>query len=420
HEAPPADIVNSWPTPNYINPPTRGHGVLVVNIVCFAFTFLVVSLRLYTRLWITCSAGIDDLLIVIGLVFAIAMVTITSVATEDWGMNRHIWDIELVKLVTVQKLNLSFQILFSLASCFTKISLLWFCRRLIANSNFGLYNRAFILAIVFVGGSSLLFTLISIFQCSPIRAYWQLSPTGSYHCMNDGAIVFSASVINIFTDFLVTALPMPLIWSLKLPARQRLAVISIFALGVVVNVAGSVRTVYVWKSMVVGYDATWLGWPVLIAAAVEISLGLICSSAPALRPLIAAFLPRLLSSTRNISSSYNQRSRSHKLWFSTGRSRNSRVVTDELHQSGYTSDRFEIMRTIEMESWTESRLASHDKMGHGYDITSNNHSRTPTPAGSIEIKRGMVHVSPASAGSSVSGPGDTHSPTSPFDDRQSR
>jgi hypothetical protein len=95
--------------------------------------------------------------------------------------------------------------------------------------------------------------------------------------MNDGAIVFSASVINIFTDFLVTTLPMPLIWSLKLPARQRLAVISIFGLGVVVNVAGSVRTVYVWKSMVVGYDATWLGWPVLIAATVEISLGLVKS-----------------------------------------------------------------------------------------------------------------------------------------------
>lgn len=93
--------------------------------------------------------------------------------------------------------------------------------------------------------------------------------------MDDGAILFSASVINILTDFLVTALPMPLIWSLKLPTRQRLAVISIFALGVVVNVAGSVRTVYVWKSVMVGYDITWIGWPVLIAATVEISLGLV-------------------------------------------------------------------------------------------------------------------------------------------------
>lgn len=109
----------------------------------------------------------------------------------------------------------------------------------------------------------------------PIKAYWEISPKYPHKCLNDGDIVFAASVINIFTDFLVIALPMPLIWSLKLPARQRLAVISIFGLGIIVNVAGSVRTVYVWKSMVVGYESTWLGWPVLVAAAVEINLGLV-------------------------------------------------------------------------------------------------------------------------------------------------
>lgn len=93
---------------------------------------------------------------------------------------------------------------------------------------------------------------------SPINAYWDLAPTYPYKCLNDGAIVFSASVINIFTDFLVTVLPMPLIWNLKLPTRQRIAVISIFSLGIVVNVAGSVRTVYVWKSMIASY--TPHGW----------------------------------------------------------------------------------------------------------------------------------------------------------------
>jgi hypothetical protein len=163
---PPEAIAASWPTPNYIDPPTRGHGVLIVNVVCMSLAFLVVSLRLYTRLRITCSAGIDDVLIVIGLVFAIAMAVITSIATEDWGMNRHVWDIEVLRLATVQKLNLSFQIMFSLSSCFTKISLLWFCRRLIGKGNFALYNLAFILCMVFVGVSSGLFTIISIFQCT--------------------------------------------------------------------------------------------------------------------------------------------------------------------------------------------------------------------------------------------------------------
>ncbi|KOS44693.1 hypothetical protein ACN38_g4407 [Penicillium nordicum] len=413
---PPPIITESWPTPNYIDPPTRGHGVLIVNVVCLALAFLIVFLRLYTRLWITCSAGVDDVLIVVGLIFAIAMAVITSIATEQWGMNRHIWDIESDRFIAVRKLNLCFQLLFLVSSCFIKISLLCFCRRLIGKVNFALYNWAFLLSIVFVSGSSMLFIVISIFQCSPIHAYWEIN-TESYHCMDDGAIVFSASVINIFTDLLVTALPMPLIWSLRLPARQRLAVISIFALGIVVNVAGCVRTVYAWKSMMTGYDGTWVGWPGLITAAVELSLGLICSSAPALRPLIAAFLPRLLSSTRNIGSSYNQRTRTHRLWYSTSRSQTSRLVADDSHPSGYNSDRFEIMRTVEMESWTESRLPGPDKMGHGYDITFNNHGRALNPVDSIDIKMSMVYASPMSVGSSASGPSDTHSH---FDDQQSR
>lgn len=88
--------------------------------------------------------------------------------------------------------------------------------------------------------------------------------------------MFAASVINIFTDFLATVIPMPLIWSLKLPTRQRIAVISIFGLGIFVNVAGCCRTVYVYKSMIASYDSTWLGWPVLLSAGVEINLGLVC------------------------------------------------------------------------------------------------------------------------------------------------
>ncbi|KAF3395786.1 hypothetical protein F1880_007141 [Penicillium rolfsii] len=399
-QLPPLAVMATWPTPNYVDPPTRGHGVLIVNVVCISLAFLVVMLRLYTRLRITCSAGVDDVLIVIGFAFAIAMVAVTSLASENWGWNRHIWDVPETWLSTVQKLNIVFQIMFSWSSSITKISLLWFCRRLLGagKGNFKWFNWAFIGAMIFVGLSCLMFTFISIFQCSPIKAYWDVSPDYPYKCLNNGSIVFSASVINIFTDFLVTALPMPLIWSLKLPARQRLAVISIFGLGIIVNVAGSVRTVYVWKSMVVGYDTTWLGWPVLIAAAVEINLGLICSSAPALRPLIATFLPRLLNSTRNINYSYNQRSRSQKLFSSTGRSH---VPPTQTSRKGdYESDRFEIMRTVEMETWTESRLAHHDSIGHSYDIGTHNRAHSPE---SIEMKQaGVVFSSAASEKSSSS------------------
>lgn len=292
--------------------------------------------------------------------------------------------------------------------------------------------------------------------CRPIKAYWTVSPAFPHTCIDEGNLLFAASVINIFTDFLATAIPIPLIWSLKLPTRQRLAVISIFGLGIMVNVAGSFRTVYVWESMVVGWDRTWLSWPILIAASVEINLGLvrldmslslvlvakwnlafqgsmsnkpptikttqkrgkkrkkkketiatrlttrsqICSSAPALRPLVAAFLPRLLGSSRHYNTS-NARSRSQKPWTSTARSQQHLTGRGQASQDvDLDNDRFEIMRTVEMETWSESRIPHHENIGHTFDIGTEGRARSPNT--SLDLKNGPAVFSSAASDKSSS------------------
>ncbi|KAL2814581.1 hypothetical protein BJX63DRAFT_193130 [Aspergillus granulosus] len=396
-QLPPTDVLLTWPTPNYTNPVTRGNAVLIVTIICLVLSTLITILRIYTRLRITCTAGLDDVLIVLGLGFAIAMGVIISVAEQQFGWNRHIWDVPLEWIPTVSKLNLTFQILFSLACSLTKLSLLWFCKRLLGAGSKGLsspYNIAMIIAMVVVGLSSVLFILFSIFQCRPIHAYWDLEPQYSYHCLNDGAIVFSASVINIFTDVLVTILPMPLIWNLKLPTRQRVAVISIFALGIVVDIAGSIRTVYVWKSMIVSYDTTWEGWPVLLAATVEINLGLICTSAPALRPLVAFFLPRLLGSTYRYGSNRQSRSMklSWKLRSTTERSKHSRASRHFASQADAPAERLEVFRTVEMKTFSESRKDL--SMGNVYDISTDR--SYPKHADEIHLTNGSENFHPSS------------------------
>jgi len=62
---------------------------------------------------------------------------------------------------------------------------------------------------------------------------------------------------------------------LKMPRRQRVAVIILFSLGFLVTAAGSVRTYYVYESMVIEYDQTWYAYPLWIAAAIEIDLGVV-------------------------------------------------------------------------------------------------------------------------------------------------
>lgn len=60
-----------------------------------------------------------------------------------------------------------------------------------------------------------------------------------------------------------------------MPARQRMAVAVLFGLGIIVTIAGIIRTWYIYQSLIKSYDQTWAGYPLWIAAAIEIDLGVV-------------------------------------------------------------------------------------------------------------------------------------------------
>jgi hypothetical protein len=65
---PPASIIASWPKPNYVNPESQGNGLIVISLLFGILTTVLVSLRLAARILIIRSPGLDDILIVLGLV----------------------------------------------------------------------------------------------------------------------------------------------------------------------------------------------------------------------------------------------------------------------------------------------------------------------------------------------------------------
>lgn len=62
---------------------------------------------------------------------------------------------------------------------------------------------------------------------------------------------------------------------LRMPRRQRLAVGFLFGLGIIVTIAGIIRTWYIYRSLFNEWDQTWYSYPLWIAAAVEIDLGVV-------------------------------------------------------------------------------------------------------------------------------------------------
>lgn len=93
-QLPPVEVLLSWPTPNHVNPTdVRGPALLIISWILFPIALLMVGLRIFTRLTLSKSFGVDDILLVTAVFPAAAMAILTSLAVTRWGWNRHIWDV---------------------------------------------------------------------------------------------------------------------------------------------------------------------------------------------------------------------------------------------------------------------------------------------------------------------------------------
>ena len=75
-----------------------------------------------------------------------------------------------------------------------------------------------------------------------------------------------------------------------MPRSQRLMVIGIFSLSTLACIAGLIK-VYYSSRVAVSYDIGWEGYGEGFASMLEENLGILCASAPALKPLVKRYWP---------------------------------------------------------------------------------------------------------------------------------
>jgi hypothetical protein len=75
-----------------------------------------------------------------------------------------------------------------------------------------------------------IWTIISgIFTCVPVAAFWDVNIHG--HCIAHKFLWFFNAAVNIVTDLTILILPMPVLSTLRLPLKQKVGLMFIFALG---------------------------------------------------------------------------------------------------------------------------------------------------------------------------------------------
>ncbi|KAF4969553.1 hypothetical protein FSARC_3236 [Fusarium sarcochroum] len=274
----------------------ESQGPLVVGIaVGFVIASgIIVLLRLYARLVLLGLAGPDDWTILAATGIAIVD-TVSTVMEAKYGMGRHKEDvspedsIEQLKYLYVAILH------YNVGMNIVKISFLFQYRRIFQSSR--VQKVCFWATIGVILWACVQVTLLGI-SCLPISF---LVPSTAGWCLDTLPVWYISSAMSIATDVLIFCIPLPSVWKLQLPMKQKIMVILIFCLGFFVCII-SVYRMCTLREAVYSDDPPWNGAGAAMWSVIELNCAIICASLPTLRPVIAKVVPGMSTNRSNYAS----------------------------------------------------------------------------------------------------------------------
>ena len=174
------------------------------------------------------------------------------------------------------------QVLYYLNATLTKTSILLFFHRIfgiIRKFRHALWLSAFIVVAYWIATTTLTFM-----GCTPFAKNWDMKHPG--HCVNLVSFFRWSGICNMLIDVLILFLPLPVVWRLNMPIRQRLELSGIFLLGVFVCGTSVMRITAYHSSQL--KDSTFSGVGSMTWSIVEQGVGIVCACLPTLRPLITS------------------------------------------------------------------------------------------------------------------------------------
>ncbi|KAI9882143.1 MAG: hypothetical protein M1823_006113 [Watsoniomyces obsoletus] len=270
---------------NFDNPESHFEELLAANMVCLSVAGAFVAMRLYTKYRFAArKLGPDDVTVIISMILSIGF-SITSVIASRRGWGIHCWDFEKSLKMAYLQSEIALTSQYHVLIFFVKASILLLYIRIFDSSRFVKYSVWALF--VPLAGFTIPSFFLSIFACRPVYAYWRGGPA---KCVNTLVLGYVGAVVSIFTDIAIFVLPLPSIWRMHLPLRQRLQVIAVLATGLFACAVSGVR-ILAFADLAKQFDVTWHTYSPLLWTVVEVNVGIVCSCMPTLKPLLRAHMP---------------------------------------------------------------------------------------------------------------------------------
>jgi hypothetical protein len=205
----------------------RGPALIAVAVIGMAVSTLAVVMRFWSRaVASTLVHGLDDWAMLLTLAFSHTFCAFAIYMTTV-GLGKHAWAVPLEYLkpsLTAQRIALVF---YTATIWGIKITALLMYGRLFHTS------PRFVLLLRISGAAITVWWLITAiypwFFCSPVAK--NVDPFMEGTCWENIPWYYASAFINAFFDLLVLALPVPVVWRLRMTRRKKIAVTFVFLLG---------------------------------------------------------------------------------------------------------------------------------------------------------------------------------------------
>jgi hypothetical protein len=204
-----------------------GLSTVIVMWILTGLTLFFTALRVYTRVVVTHSFGLDDVVFCVAfLLLMMFTICITVSAQYGFGQNMaEIADVEnIVRAILWELIGQTFNVI---GMTLAKWSLGFFLLRLV--------TKAWLKIVIWVTMGCLMAASIAVvfvcwLQCSPYKYLWDRRLEGSCHL----DAVSASTVLNSFTiitDFVFAILPWLFIWELQMRKQERIVILTTMSLG---------------------------------------------------------------------------------------------------------------------------------------------------------------------------------------------
>lgn len=336
-----------------IDAESRKPEIVAILSVFTAVSTIAVVLRCHARLFLLRCFGLDDAVMVAAQVLTIASAVAIGIEAA-YGLGRHTWVIPERNLIPYMKAFYASIVVYNVAVCLTKISILLQYKRLFANP---IVQRITLTALCFLAAWAVALAFLLTLICQPVATFWDSSIPG--HCLDITTVWYVMAGVNLVTDFLILTLPMPVISSLQLPSRQKYMLMGVFCLGFLYVLPLPRRTqhksltrtspcaISVYRIRTLGAvlsspDPTYENVDAATWSFLELTTGVLAACLPTLRPLFIAVMPRLFASARTVVSL--SRSRGERSMGGTTARRS--VVPTTLSGMGWKDDGMDSMEEL--------------------------------------------------------------------------